>query len=111
MSTKLVEDVSAAATAGPVGTGVRMEAPEAAAAETLIAEARERIDSLDGELLRIVKERMAVSASVQRARIATGGPRLSLAREQRILARFHAELGSAGTDLAMLLLELSRGRA
>ncbi|WP_084704279.1 chorismate mutase [Phaeacidiphilus oryzae] len=92
-------------------TGVRAEAPDAAAAEALIAQARERIDALDGELLRIVKERMAVSARVQRARIATGGPRLSLAREQQILARFHAELGRAGTELGMLLLELSRGRA
>jgi chorismate mutase len=80
------------------------------AAGAVIAEARGRIDALDAEILDAVLRRIAVSAEVQAARIAAGGPRLSLTREMEILDRYRAQLGTSGTEIAMLLLELCRGR-
>lgn len=77
----------------------------------VIAEARGRIDDLDARILALVRERMAVSSEVQTARIAVGGPRLALTRELEILGRYRTALGPQGTDIAMHLLELCRGRA
>ena len=79
--------------------------------DSAIAEARTRIDELDGRILALVQERMAVSAEVQAARIGGGGPRLSLSREMEILARYRDVLGPQGAEVAMRLLELCRGRA
>lgn len=75
-----------------------------------IGAARERIDDLDRRIIALVQERMAVSEQIQRTRIASGGRRVNLSRETEILDRFHRELGRPGTQLAMTLLELSRGR-
>ncbi|MER7984006.1 chorismate mutase [Streptomyces noursei] len=88
------------------GTGA--STPEAAGA---IRDARRRIDDLDGRIIGLVQERMAVSAVIQRERIASGGRRLSLSREMEVLAHYREQLGRPGTALAMTLLELSRGRA
>ena len=77
----------------------------------VIGSARERIDALDGRILELVRERMAVSASVQEARIAAGGRRVHLSREMEILDRYREALGEPGATLAMTLLELCRGRA
>nr|WP_042451940.1 chorismate mutase [Streptacidiphilus jiangxiensis] len=81
-----------------------------AQADAVIAGARARIDELDTRILDLVRRRVAVSAEVQAARIAAGGPRLSLTREMEILDRYRAQLGASGTEIAMLLLELCRGR-
>ncbi|POX40290.1 chorismate mutase [Streptomyces sp. Ru73] len=86
-------------------TGARTE--EAAA---LIGDARRRIDDIDGRIIGLVQERMAVSAVIQRERIASGGRRVSLSREMEILEHFREQLGRPGTALAMTLLELCRGR-
>lgn len=80
-------------------------------AETVIAGARQRIDDLDARIIALIRERMTVSAGIQRARIESGGRRVHLAREMEILGRFRGELGKPGTGLAMTLLELCRGRA
>lgn len=80
-------------------------------AQAVIAEARGRIDELDERIIELVRRRMGVSAEVQSARITTGGPRLALNRELEILARYRAALGPQGTEVAMQLLELCRGRA
>ncbi|GAA1272641.1 chorismate mutase [Streptomyces javensis] len=82
----------------------------AAEAAHVIGAARERIDALDGQILDLVRERMAVSATVQEARIAAGGRRVHLSREMEILDRYRQRLGKPGTTLAMTLLELCRGR-
>jgi chorismate mutase len=82
-----------------------------ARAQQVIAEARGRIDDLDARIIALVQQRTGVSAEVQTARIAVGGPRIALSRELEILARYRAALGPQGTELAMLLLELCRGRA
>ncbi|MGW5445943.1 chorismate mutase [Streptomyces asiaticus] len=79
-------------------------------AAQVIGTARERIDVLDGQILDLVRERMAVSATVQEARIAAGGRRVHLSREMEILDRYRQRLGKPGTTLAMTLLELCRGR-
>ncbi|MFZ3596417.1 chorismate mutase [Streptomyces sp. BH104] len=76
----------------------------------VISGARERIDALDDRIIGLVQERMAVSAVVQEARIASGGRRVSLSRENEVLGRYRDALGRPGTSLAMTLLELCRGR-
>ncbi|GHD94490.1 chorismate mutase [Streptomyces naganishii JCM 4654] len=86
-------------------TGART--PEAAG---VIAGARERIDALDDRIIGLIQERVAVSAVVQEARIASGGRRVNLSREMEILGRYSEALGRPGTPLAMTLLELCRGR-
>ncbi|MFE5157052.1 chorismate mutase [Streptomyces sp. NPDC056697] len=79
-------------------------------AADVIGTARERIDALDRRILDLVRERMAVSAAIQEARIASGGRRVQLSREMEILDRYRQRLGKSGTTLAMTLLELCRGR-
>ncbi|WP_043265694.1 chorismate mutase [Streptomyces sp. CT34] len=98
------ETTNATAPAAP-GTGAHT--PEAAG---VISDARSRIDDLDGRIIGLVQERMAVSAVIQRERIASGGRRVNLSREMEILAHYRDQLGKPGTALAMTLLELSRGR-
>ncbi|GAA3144274.1 hypothetical protein GCM10017687_71480 [Streptomyces echinatus] len=78
--------------------------------EATIADARERIDTLDDRIIGLIQERMAVSAVVQQTRIASGGRRVHLSREMEILGRYRDALGKPGTGLAMTLLELCRGR-
>jgi chorismate mutase len=80
------------------------------ATERTIAAARERIDDLDTRIIALVRERMDVSAAIQRTRIGAGGRRVNLARETEIVNRYHEALGRPGSRLAMLLLELCRGR-
>ncbi|NJQ06798.1 chorismate mutase [Streptomyces lonarensis] len=87
-------------------TGART--PEAA---ELVSGAREHIDVLDARILALIGERRAVSEQIQRARVGSGGRRVSLAREMEILERYREELGPSGTRMAMLLLELCRGRS
>jgi chorismate mutase len=73
-----------------------------------IAELREEIDWLDGEILRLVKRRTEISKTIGKVRLANGGPRLVLNRENHVLARYR-ELGKEGQQLAMALLSLGRG--
>ncbi|MFJ1644509.1 chorismate mutase [Streptomyces sp. NPDC088258] len=105
--TTAARTTAGAATAGAAtpDTGARTE--EAAA---LIGGARERIDALDDRIIGLVQERIAISAVIQDARIASGGRRVNLSREMEILGRYRDALGKPGTALAMTLLELSRGR-
>ena len=74
-----------------------------------IAELRRRIDEIDATLIVLWRERAAISHEVGQTRVAAGGTRLVLAREQEILSRFRAELGADGTQLAMLILRAGRG--
>ncbi|MGW0992876.1 chorismate mutase [Streptomyces sp. NPDC002520] len=101
--------MSTATTAGPeqITTGPEQAAP---GPEQTIADARERIDTLDDRIIGLIQERMAVSAVVQQTRIASGGRRVNLSREMEILGRYRDALGKPGTALAMTLLELCRGR-
>ncbi|MFE2264157.1 chorismate mutase [Streptomyces griseosporeus] len=81
-----------------------------AEAAGVITGARERIDALDDRIIGLIQERMAVSAVIQEARIASGGRRVNLSREMEVLGHYREALGKPGTALAMTLLELCRGR-
>lgn len=84
--------------------------PEAAApAGVDIAELRKEIDWLDAEILRLVKRRTEVSQLIGATRMAAGGTRIVVNREMDVLARYR-ELGDEGRQLAMVLLNLGRGR-
>lgn len=74
-----------------------------------ISSLRNEIDSLDAEILRLVKRRTEVSRAIGATRMAAGGPRIMVNREMAVLDRYR-ELGSEGRALAMALLNLGRGR-
>jgi len=75
-----------------------------------IGELRTEIDSCDAAIIELVQRRLAISREIGRLRAAAGGTRLSLAREQQVLARFQAALGADGAALGMMLLRQGRGR-
>ena len=70
---------------------------------------RTEIDQIDGELVKLIQRRTALSNAIGSARKSFGGPRIVYSRELAILERFRS-LGPAGTDLGMLLLSMGRGR-
>ena len=72
---------------------------------------RTRIDELDDEILRLVRERSEVSGRIGAARRASGGPRIVHARENEVVRRWRDALGRPGAAIAMALLELGRGPA
>lgn len=78
--------------------------------DAAIGDLRVEIDSVDAALVELVARRIQISKEVGRLRMAAGGTRLALSREQAVVARFSAELGETGTSLAMLLLRAGRGR-
>jgi len=88
-------------------TGVPASADTAASAH--IASLRGRLDEIDQQLIDLWRERAAISHEVGVTRVAAGGTRLVLAREQEILARFREALGADGTQLALLILRAGRG--
>ena len=75
-----------------------------------IDELRGEIDSCDAQIIELVQRRLAVSQQIGALRSASGGTRLSLSREQRVLDRFRTALGPDGVALGMMLLRLGRGR-
>lgn len=74
-----------------------------------IGQLRQEIDELDAEILRLVKRRTEVSRMIGATRMASGGTRIVVNREMDVLARYR-ELGPEGRQLAMVLLNLGRGR-
>jgi chorismate mutase len=75
-----------------------------------IGELRARIDEIDETLIALWQERAAISHEVGVTRVAAGGTRLVLAREQEILDRFRSALGADGAQLALLILRAGRGK-
>ncbi|MBN1093913.1 chorismate mutase [Blastococcus sp. TML/M2B] len=75
-----------------------------------IGELREQIDACDAAIIELVQRRLAISREIGVNRLASGGTRLNLAREQQVLARFQDALGTDGAALGMLLLRQGRGR-
>lgn len=71
---------------------------------------RSEIDACDAQIIELVQRRLAFSREIDALRSASGGMRLSLSREQRVLARFRAALGPDGAALGMMLLRQGRGR-
>jgi chorismate mutase len=83
---------------------------EKAIADERIADLRRRLDEIDQKIIELWQERAAISHEVGTTRVAAGGTRLVLAREQEILARFRDALGADGTQLALLILRAGRGK-
>jgi chorismate mutase len=75
-----------------------------------IDDLRLEIDRLDAEILAAVQRRTEVSKLIGKARMASGGTRLVHSREMKVIDRFIAAIGPEGKDLALVLLQLGRGR-
>ncbi len=86
-----------------------VEASPAPTPDNHIADLRRRIDEIDAAIIRLWLERAAISKEVGATRLAAGGTRLVLSREQEILSRFRDAIGADGTELAMLILRAGRG--
>jgi len=84
--------------------------PDATDAADRIGQLRGAIDACDAEIIALVQRRLAISQEIGAIRAASGGTRLSLAREQQVLSRFRAALGPDGAALGMMLLRQGRGR-
>jgi chorismate mutase len=90
-------------------TGVPTSVENAGADEHITA-LRQRLDEIDQKLIELWRERAEISHEVGATRVAAGGTRLVLAREQQILNRFRDALGADGTQLALLILRAGRGK-
>jgi chorismate mutase len=82
---------------------------DAADTAAQIAALRQRIDQIDETLIALWQERSELSKRVGATRVASGGTRLVLEREQQILDRFRRSLGADGVQLGLLLLRAGRG--
>jgi chorismate mutase len=82
---------------------------DATEAAEQIAGLRERLDEIDAKIVELWLERAAISQEVGRTRVASGGTRLVLNRENEILERYRAQLGADGVQLALLILRAGRG--
>ncbi len=74
-----------------------------------VRDGRNRIDALDAELVRLITERATLSAEVQRARRAAGGPVIVSSQENEVVGRWRQALGRPGGTIALALLQLGRG--
>jgi chorismate mutase len=80
-------------------------------ADAAIDRLREEIDRIDAEIVAIVERRIATSKQIQAVRMTHGGRRREHSRELKIVNTYVDSLGRTGSQLALTLLELSRGRA
>ena len=80
-------------------------------AAEMITVLRTQIDEVDAELVSIVQRRIALSKQIQAVRMSHGGRRREHSRELRIVNTYVEGLGRGGSQLALTLLELCRGRA
>jgi chorismate mutase len=80
------------------------------AADAHITDLRRRLDEIDETLISLWLERAAISREVGQTRVAAGGTRLVLSREQEILDRYRNALGADGAQLALLILRAGRGK-
>lgn len=85
--------------------------PAADEVTEMVARLRAEIDEIDAELISIVQRRIAVSKQIQAVRMSHGGPRRQHSRELKIVNAYVEGLGRGGSQLALTVLELSRGRA
>lgn len=75
-----------------------------------IPEMRQRIDEIDHAIIKLWHERAEISKQIGATRVAAGGTRLILSRENEILKRFREGLGEDGTQVGLLILRAGRGR-
>ena len=84
-------------------------AEQRTSAAAQISGLRERLDEIDARMIELWQERAAISQEVGRTRVASGGTRLVLNRENEILDRYRTALGADGIQLALLILRAGRG--
>jgi chorismate mutase len=92
-----------------MSTTAELAEPAADPAER-IGMLRGEIDSCDSQIIELIQRRLAISREIGQLRAAAGGTRLSLSREQQILAKFQAALGPDGASLGLMLLRQGHGR-
>src|SRR5438270_9145241 len=63
-------------------------APTPAETADRIVDLRTQIDACDDSIIELLNRRLTISREIGALRAAVGGPRLSLSREQQILAKF-----------------------
>jgi chorismate mutase len=80
-----------------------------AAEAELIPLLRSQIDAIDAGIARLIAERARLSRRVQLARIASGGVRIELGRERRIVQQYRDSLGDEGVALGNAVLRICRG--
>ncbi|MFP7366534.1 chorismate mutase [Corynebacterium callunae] len=71
---------------------------------------REEINRLDREIIDAVKRRTAISQTIGKTRMSSGGTRLVHTREVAIINQFREEIGEEGPALAGILLRMGRGK-
>jgi chorismate mutase len=109
-----MNSISDAGSRSDTGEQAATEAIEALEADPALAEIiqlREQIDEVDAELVGIVLRRIALSKQIQGVRMAHGGRRREHSRELKVVNTYVEGLGRGGSQLALTLLELCRGRA
>jgi chorismate mutase len=107
-----ISDTGSEATEAVVDVVVEVDTEvEADPALAEISRLREQIDEVDAELVGIVQRRIALSKQIQAVRMAHGGRRREHSRELKIVNTYVEGLGRGGSQLALTLLELCRGRA
>ena len=67
---------------------------------------REKIDALDSDIVRLLKERMAISAEVAEYKRANGLPVLDKAREEALLEKISAISGDMSEYTHEIYLEI-----
>ena len=78
--------------------------------ESMGAALQAELDRRDEELVRLIEERARLARLVSAHRVSTGGSWFEHGSELATVARFH-RLGRLGTEMAGLLLRLSRTTA
>lgn len=74
-----------------------------------IAATRAVIDVVDSTIVALVERRRALSHEIQQLRLSRGEPRLSVSWELEIVDSYRSALGKSGSDLARVILAVSRG--
>lgn len=91
-------------------TALNPESTETTEAATTIDTLRQQIDALDTAIIALIAERAQVSRLIQTARINSGGTRVELGRERKILDAYKDGLGREGAHLADAILQVCRGQ-
>jgi chorismate mutase len=92
-----------------VAPGAQPAARGDATTEQAIPVLRHRIDEIDAAIIQLWQERASISQRIGSIRLASGGTRVVLSREQDVIQRFRAGLGADGTNIALMLLRAGRG--
>ncbi|MEV0280726.1 chorismate mutase [Streptomyces sp. NPDC050610] len=81
--------------------------PPASPRERVLRE-QTAIDALDKEIISLVEQRQRHCRAVRRQRETEPRSRTDLARENAVVAAYHAHLGETGTTMALALLQACR---